>query len=313
LGIYDGTVASGNPLIDYLPYTNAAYTYSKVVSTNTSIITIYNLNQSINLTINNLNVITTSASRLPDAYKVISKSDVASGSNQFGVYELQEIITGSSSQIIGVTASYFYTEKAKNRYNYIKSLKIDKSEIKSGIFKRPYIKESIIQSETYDSSDKEYNNLDKLRSLVVTDSIYLDKSNILSGATYLYSSFVKGTDVWNDGIIQNSIWIGGTFSSGVIKESTWVNGSFVNGSFYGSRSFDANPTTYFPLYSSDRIRSYYKDGITLGNIYTLPGTTVSNDRYSWQDGNFINGEFYKSDWEGGTFSGGRFWSSKWYN
>jgi hypothetical protein len=31
------------------------------------------------------------------------------------------------------------------------------------------------------------------------------------------------------------------------------------------------------------------------------------------DGNFINGEFYKSDWEGGTFSGGRFWNSKWYN
>ena len=67
-----------------------------------------------------------------------------------------------------------------------------------------YIKESIIQSDTYDSSDKEYTNLNKLRSLVVTDSIYSNKSNILSSATYLYSSFVKGTDVWNDGIIQNS-------------------------------------------------------------------------------------------------------------
>ena len=253
-----------------------------------------------------------SASRLPDAYKVISKSDVSSGSNQFGVYELQEIITGTSSQIIGMTAGYFHTEKAKNRYNYIKSLKVNKSNIKSGIFRRPYIKESIIQSDTYDSSDKEYTNLDKLRSLVVIDSIYSNKSNILSSATYLYSSFVKGTDVWNDGIIQNSIWIGGTFSSGVIKESTWVNGSFVNGSFHGSRSFDANPTTYFPLYNSNRIRSYYKDGLTLGNIYTSTAT-MSNDRYSWQDGNFINGEFYKSDWEGGTFSGGRFWNSKWYN
>ena len=312
LGIYDGTIASGNPLIDYFPYTNAAYVYSKIVSTNTSIITIYNLNQSINLTINNLNVIVASASRLPDAYKVISKSDASSGSNQFGVYELQEIITGSSSQIIGMTDGYFYTKDTKNRYNYIKSLKIDKSNIKSGVFRRPYIKESIIQSDTYDSSDKEYTNLDKLRSLVVTDSIYSNKSNILSSATYLYSSFVKGTDIWNDGIIQNSIWVNGTFSSGVVKESTWVNGSFVNGSFYGSRSFNANPTTYNPLYSSDRIRSYYKDGITLGNIYTT-SATVSNDRYSWQDGNFINGEFYKSDWENGTFSGGRFWNSKWYN
>ena len=315
LGIYDGTVAGGNLIDSSLTYTYASYSYSKVLSITSSVITISTLGYTLdNVPINNLNVsiISTSASRLPDAYKVISKSDVASGSNQFGLYELQEIITGSSSQIIGVTAGYFYTEKAKNRYNYIKSLKIDRSNIKSGIFRRPYIKESIIQSETYDSSDKEYINLPKIRSLVVTDSIYSNKSNILSSATYLYSSFIKGKDIWNDGIIQNSIWIGGTFSSGVIKESTWVNGTFVNGSFYGSRSFDANPITYYPLYNSNRIRSYYKDGETLGNIYTS-SATVSNDRYSWQDGNFINGEFYKSDWEGGTFSGGRFWNSKWYN
>jgi hypothetical protein len=316
LVIYDGTVAGGNLIDSSLTYTYASYSYSKVLSITSSVITISSGGYTLdNVPINNLNVSITSvsASRLPDAYKVVSKSDASSGSNQFGVYELQEIITGSSSQIIGVTASYFYTKDAKNRYNYIKSLKIDKSDIKSGIFKRPYIKESIIQSETYDSSDKEYTNLNKLRSLVVTDSIYSDKSNILSSATYLYSSFVKGTDVWNDGIIQNSIWISGTFSSGVIKESTWVNGSFVNGSFYGSRSFDANPTTYFPLYNSNRIRSYYKDGVTLGNIYPPSSATVSNDRYSWQNGNFINGDFYKSDWEGGTFSGGRFWNSKWYN
>jgi hypothetical protein len=99
------------------------------------------------------------------AYKVISKSDSSSGSNQLGVYELQEIITGSSSQIIGMTAGYFYTKDTKNRYNYIKSLKIDRSNINSGIFRRPYIKESIIQSDTYDSSDKEYNNLSKISCL----------------------------------------------------------------------------------------------------------------------------------------------------
>jgi hypothetical protein len=253
-----------------------------------------------------------SSSRLPDAYKVISKNNVSVGVNQFGVYELEEIITGSSSQIIGMTAGTFYTKDAKNRYSYIKSLKIDKSNIKSGVFRRPYIMESIIQSDTYDTSDKDYNNLDKIRSLVVTDSIYSNKSNILSSATYLYSSFLSGSDSWNNGIIQNSIWIGGTFSSGVVKESTWVNGVFTNGYFYGSRSFNANPTTDNPLYNSDRIRSYYKDGITLGNIYTS-SATVSNNRHSWQDGNFTGGEFYKSDWESGTFSGGRFWGSKWYN
>jgi Zn-dependent M16 (insulinase) family peptidase len=64
-----------------------------------------------------VSIISVSVSRIPDAYKVVSKSDASSGSNQFGVYELQEIITGSSSQIIGMTAGYFHTEKAKNRYN----------------------------------------------------------------------------------------------------------------------------------------------------------------------------------------------------
>ena len=250
--------------------------------------------------------------RLPDAYKVISKSSTSVGVNQFGIYELQEIITGSVSQIIGMTAGYFNTNGVSNRYTYLKNLKIDKSNIKSGLFRRPYIKESILQSDNFDSSDRDYSDLEKVRNLVITDSIFSNKANVLSSATYLYSSFTNGSDVWNDGIIQNSIWMSGTFSGGVIKESTWMDGLFTNGYFYGSRSFNNNPTIQHPLYYSDRVRSYYKDGVTLGNIYTS-SATVSNDRYSWRDGNFTGGEFNKSDWEGGTFSGGRFSNSKWYN
>jgi hypothetical protein len=40
---------------------------------------------------------------------------------------------------------------------------------------------------------------------------------------------------------------------------------------------------------------------------------VSNSRFSWQNGTFLNGEFYKSDWENGIFNGGKFYYSKFYN
>jgi hypothetical protein len=121
LYIFDGAVSSGI-LIDTLGITSAPFAYSKVLSINGSSITILNVqNSSLDVPINNLNVLS-NALKLPDAYKVVSKSDASSGSNQFGVYELQQIITGSSSQTIGNTDGYFYTKDAKNRYSYIKTL-----------------------------------------------------------------------------------------------------------------------------------------------------------------------------------------------
>ena len=41
--------------------------------------------------------------------------------------------------------------------------------------------------------------------------------------------------------------------------------------------------------------------------------TLPNNRNSWQNGYFLNGEFNKSDWEFGTFSNGKFYNSKWYD
>jgi len=108
-------------------------------------------------------------------------------------------------------------------------------------------------------------------------------------------------DDFSSGIIQNSIWNGGTFNNGVIKNSRWVNGKFLDGIFYNSRSFNGNSNSIMPYHYSENINSYYRMG------------TTPNNRNSWQNGTFENGEFYKSDWESGTFSNGKFYYSKWYD
>lgn len=232
-------------------------------------------------------------SRIPDTYKVISNTN--------GVYKLKEV--GTVSQIISLSASngYFYTNNAENRYGHLRKLKINKSNIKSGLIKRTYLSGSLIQNLEYNYLDKDLTNLAKARNLVISDAIFSNNSNILSNATYINSFFVQGDDVWNSGIIQNSIWNGGTFSNGVVRDSRWIKGDFLNGWFYNSRTFNGTSSVTSPYYYSENTNSYYRKG-------TLP-----NNRNSWQSGNFIDGDFYKSDWESGTFSNGNFNYSKWYD
>jgi hypothetical protein len=233
-------------------------------------------------------------SRIPDTYKVISNTN--------GVYQLKEV--GTVSQIISLSASngFFYTKDAQNRYGHIKKLKIDKTNIKSGFLRRSYITGSLIQNLELNYLDKDFNNLENIKNLVVSDSIFSDNGNILSNATYENSFFLNdGSDMWNSGIIQNSIWVNGTFSNGVIRDSRWINGIFLNGWFYNSRTFNGSATVSNPYYYSENINSYYKNG-------ELP-----NNRNSWQNGTFVDGEFYKSDWEFGKFNNGRFYYSSFYD
>ena len=330
-------------------------------------------------------------SRVPDAYKIISNTN--------GVYKLKEV--GTVSQIISLSASngYYYTENAENRYGHLRKLKISKSNIKSGFLRRSYLSGSLVQNLEYNYLDKDLTNLSKIRNLVVSDSIFSNNSNILSNATYMNSFFVKGNDIWNSGIIRDSIWNGGTFSNGVIRDSRWVKGDFLNGSFYNSKTFDGVSTEITHknsfVYLDSGMDSYtvplpgagsyileffisanddlkiidgdfgitdidldnlgptigvvkYKNTftfsnpyVTFWNMFNYPGNislngiiikkvlskyyyseninsyykkgTLPNNRNSWQNGNFINGEFYKSDWESGTFSDGIFNYSKWYD
>ena len=236
-----------------------------------------------------------SVTRLNDTYKVIE--------NYKGILTLKDL--GTTNIIAGLTAhGIFYTTEANNRWGYISKAKIDRTKIKSGIFKRAYITNSLIRDIDYDSTDKDFGNIDKVKNLVISDSLFSNNSNILSSATYLYSSIVGGSDIWNDGIINKSIINGLTFSKGTVKQSTWINGNFTGGMFYQSKSFDAMPTIERPNYLSNRVRSYYMTGKI--------GPTLSNNRYSWRNGNFSGGQFYKSDWENGVMDNGLLFYSKFY-
>ena len=236
-----------------------------------------------------------SLTRLNDAYKLME--------NDRGVLSLKDL--GTNDIIAGLLPhGIFYTADAMNRWGYISKTKIEKTKIKSGIFRRPYISNSLIRDIDYDSTDIDMANYDKTKNLLVADTLFSSNSNILSSATYLYSNFVGGSDIWNDGIINKSVINGLTFSKGTIRQSSWIDGNFTGGMFYNSKSFDAKPTEERPNFSSDRVRSYYMTG----NV----GPSMSNNRYSWRKGKLTGGQFYKSDWESGTMEGGTFVYSKFY-
>lgn len=239
--------------------------------------------------------VTGSVVRLNDTYKVLK--------NDRGILTLEDL--GTKNIVAGLTAKgIFYTTKAMNRWGYISKTKIDKTKIKSGLFKRPYITNSLIRDIDYDSTDINMVNYDKTKNLLISDALFSANSNILSSATYLYSNLVGGSDIWNDGIIYKSVINGMTFSKGTVRQSTWIDGNFTGGMFYNSKSFDAKPTIDRPNLLNDRVRSYYMTG--------LVGATLSNNRYSWRNGKFTGGEFYKSDWENGVMDNGLFYYSKFY-
>jgi hypothetical protein len=233
---------------------------------------------------------------LDDSYKVISVSN-----NEI---VLREVVNPGLNQI--QSGGTFITNDAFNRFGYLHPVKFNKSKIKSGLLRRAYLKECFIENESYNTDDIDFNVLSNVKSLLISDVIFKNNTNILSKATYMNSSFVGGSDQWLDGIGYNLIWKDGDFDKGVIKNSNWINGTFSGGLFYNSRSFNggtgSNGYNVFNSTIDNNISSYYKNG-----------PTESNNKYSWVDGEFNGGEFYKSDWENGEFNGGKFYYSKFYN
>lgn len=247
-----------------------------------------------NATINVLST-TGSITRLPDTY-IIASGSIAPNLilEEVGTSVIPTLLSGGIS----------YTRDAKNRWGYIHKAKIDRSNIKSGLFRRAYIKNSIIEDNDYDVTDKDFVDLSKIKNMLISDTLFTDNSNVLSKAIYMNSSIVNGSDLFKNGIVYNSIWVGSTFSNGTFKESRWESGTLQSGTFYNSRTFDATPSINHPYYYNENTKSYYKNGIT--------SATISNNRYSWQSGQFNGGEFYKSDWESGIFNGGEFYYSRFY-
>lgn len=264
----------------------SSYNHSEVDFKNGEIIFLNNLEY-----ISNTGIIT----KLPDVYKVIEVLDTDR------IIKLEEVNTNILNTLtINSTFSSFSLD---NRWSYISKTKFIKSKIKFGLFKRNYFQNSLIRNENYNSSDKDFENELNIKSLLISDVIFNNNSNILSSATYMNSFLIGGTDRWHNGIIYNSYLDSFTFSSGVIKESHWKNGNFIGGLFYNSRSFDAISTDDFKYLDTNRLFSHFRRGIK----------GVENNRWSWVNGNFYDGEFYKSDWEDGQFKNGKFNYSKFYN
>ena len=240
--------------------------------------------------------VTGSLTRLPDTYKVTSV-------DPFIIDEIYA--TSSTTSIIStlLPAGVFSSYGAENRYGYLSKTKFYKSKIVSGLFRRAYLKGSLIKNDSIDISDKDFTNIEKLKSLIITDTIFSKNDNILSNAIYMFSSFVDGTDIWDNGILFRSIWNGMTFNNGLVKESTWLDGTFLNGLFYMSFLPSYTFSALEPYYNSNNILSYYKSGVVVDD----------NNRLSWRKGTFVNGEFYKSKWESGDFNGGKFYYSDFYS
>lgn len=240
---------------------------------------------------------TGSVTKIPDTYKIINKI----GNNQ---YELREVTNGTTALAPLLDGGVFYTDLANNRYGYLHQTKFITNSIKSGFFKRSYLRKNLLKNFDINLQDKDFNNLLLFKNLLFSDILFTNNENILSKASYVQSIFSEGSDYWDEGLLYNSVWNGGIFRNGLIKESSWHDGTFVTGLFYQSRSFNANPSINYQYYDVDRIKNYWKDGLT--------SLTTSNDRYSWRGGTFSTGEFLKSDWEKGLFVTGKFWNSKWY-
>lgn len=234
----------------------------------------------------------TTITRLPDSWKV--------SKNTSGVYQIKEVNTSVLSTI---TLGTFLTYGIDNRYNHFKTLKFSKSIIQSGIFRRSYFRESVINNLSYDHSDKDLNNIENNRSLVIVDSIFSDGENFLGKATYHTTFFKGGTDKNIGGISIFSDFTGVTFSNGVIRNSRWKDGNFSTGTFYLSRTFNGTASSTRQNVNNDNLFTWWRKG-------TSP---TFNNRFSWQSGTFSSGLFLKSDWESGDFLYGTFDTSKWYS
>ncbi len=237
---------------------------------------------------------------LPDTYKVIDILPPRS--------LILEEISVTSSVISTLTASSYFTTaidgvEVRNRYNYIHNVKVNKSNIKSGMFRRAYMKDSVVYNQSYDNRDIDFTDLPAIKDLMFTEMILRKTGNNINSGLFVYSFLTSGNDTWRDGIYYNSSWLGQTFSNGVFRESRWEDGNFQNGLFYKSNA--GGGSTGAITYQSEKFQSSWRSGNIVGHFY--------NNRYSWINGTFNGGSFYKSGWENGTFKSGKMYLSDWFN
>jgi len=259
--------------------------------------------------------------KLPDTYRVTSLNE---NNNTF---QLEDIINGTESVFFTFTQSVssttaIKTSNAENAYNYLHPVVFVSSTIKSGIFRRGYFKNTVFNSDEFDVQQRDpvqlrggITSYTNWRQLLISDTIFGQTRNIFKSGLLLYSHWIAGSDVWENGIFQNSIWnttsynwsfgltssfyytsLSNKFKNGIFRQSRWVNGIFENGLFYRNNSNKVYTTTVY----DNLTNAYYRVKNSSGE---------GKSRWSFLNGVFEDGVFELSNFEMGNFENGQFFQS----
>lgn len=259
--------------------------------------------------------------KMPDTYKVMSMGTVSGGRE----IVLQDISTQSIISDLpdfNTSPSYFKTPWAENKWNYIHPVKFENSTIKSGIFRRAYFEGCTFENEILDYTDKDLNNLENKRELLISDVILDDNNNKINNGFFQYSHRISGSDKWNSGIFHKGVWGGKTFTysfgatsslfytkkqadfnGGVFRKSKWHWGDFNGGSFYKNGSNQIGNWNFF-----FGTQSMYNNVNAEGANWWFQGNFNGGDfeKSNFFRGNFNNGNFYDSNFTVGQINGGNF-------
>jgi len=198
------------------------------------------------------------------------------------------VVSYSGNQLVlnnpnNITVGGTFSVEGNPTYISIHKVKIENSEINSGMFNRTLIRNSTFINDQFDNTDRNLtnSNIDKLRFI---NLIFKDNNNTINNGLIHKSHIINAN--WLNGIANNSIWYGAAFNNGIFNDGIWINGIFNNGYFQNSPA---------------------------NNVIATVNTDYSYNTYykGWYDGIFNNGFFYNSVWLNGIFNNGKLYNSEW--
>jgi hypothetical protein len=202
------------------------------------------------------------------------------GSDNYIEYNIVSIGL-SFSNLSNVSATFSVLGAEDANYVTLSKFSIEKSTIISGLFRRTHFSNSFFSNPDFNNEDRSFNplNTNILRFINIISS-----NNKLSFEDGVHYNSHIVDPKFNNGIVHESVWNGGTFSLGIFSSGFWKSGTFLNGKFLNSKSTISESVNY----SNDQL---YKN---------------------WFGGKFELGEFYNSVWLDGIFNNGLFWNSDFY-
>lgn len=240
--------------------------------------------------------------RLPDTWTFDS---VTPGTNERTI-TLKELGTAIINQLNPTLVQpYLSSDGAGNRYQKLYPVKFERSIIRGGVIKGMVFQDCRFENSSLTNPDKNLSDRNRLRRLVISDTIMDDMGTRVSGGVFYRSFWRSGLDDWRNGMFLNGTWVGGQrnflhpvgntltpvqtepapFKGGVMRISRFEGGLFTGGLFYRNRS----NTPGIPGVITDSLDLHHMENLT---------------RHSWVNGEFKGGEFEDSIFETGLMSGG---------